>query len=164
MKRLYLVRHAKSDWGRPGLADFDRPLNKRGKKDAPLMGLHLKAVWQVVPDYVLCSTAKRAVSTARRLLKALDCPKDKIVWHERIYSGQAEDVLDLIRGVDDCYDQVMVIGHNPDMTTLINQLANSSIFDMPTCGVVGIDMNIDTWADVVSGNLIFFEAPKTIDS
>ena len=93
MKRLYLVRHAKADSGTYGLDDFDRPLNKRGKKDAPRMGKHLKRVWQVAPDRVLCSTAKRARSTAKRLRKALDISKKQIAWHERIYSGHKDDVL-----------------------------------------------------------------------
>jgi phosphohistidine phosphatase len=164
MKRLYLVRHAKSDWGRPGLADFDRPLNKRGKKDAPLMGKYLKSVWQIEPDLILCSTAKRAKSTAKRLLKAFDYPKNQIAWHERIYSGDADDVLGLIRRVDNGCGQVMLIGHNPDITTLINELTNADIFDVPTCGVAGIDLDIDAWEDIVSGNLVFFEVPKAIDS
>ena len=164
MKRLYLVRHAKSDWGKPGLADFDRPLNKRGKKDAPKMGEHLKSVWQVKPDYVLCSTAKRAQATAKRLLKALEYPKDQIVWQERIYSGHSTDILDLVRRIDSGCEQVMVIGHNPDITELINDLTGSDIFDVPTCGVAGIDLDIDVWQDVASGKLVFFEVPKQIDS
>ena len=162
MKRLYLVRHAKSDWGTYGLADFDRPLNKRGKKDAPRMGKHLKRVWQVAPDRVLCSTAKRARSTAKRLRKALDISKKQIAWHERIYSGHKDDVLDLIRQTDNRHRAVMVIGHNPDMTFLVNQLTGSSIAEVPTCGVAGIDLPIDDWADTTSGDLVFFEVPKSI--
>ncbi len=162
MKRLYLVRHAKSDWSYFGLADFDRPLNKRGKKDAPRMGKHLRRVWQVDPDYVLCSTAKRARSTAKRLRNALKFPKNRIAWRERIYSGDKDDVLDLIRQTDNRYREVMVIGHNPDMTQLVNKLTGSVIANVPTCGVAGIDLPIDDWADVASGNLVFFEVPKSI--
>ena len=162
MNRLYLVRHAKSDWNYPGRADFDRPLNKRGKKNAPRMGKYLRKVQQVAPDYVLCSTAKRARSTAKRLCKALKFPKSRIAWHERIYSGYSEDVLDLVRQIDNRYREVMVIGHNPDMTVLVNQLTGSAIGNVPTCGVAGIDLPIDDWADVSSGDLVFFEVPKSI--
>ena len=162
MKRLYLVRHAKSDWSSFGLADFDRPLNACGKKDAPRMGEHLKRVWQVKPDCVLCSTAKRARSTAKRLRKALGVSKKRIAWHERIYWGHKDDVLDLIRQTDNRHRAVMVIGHNPDMTALVNQLTGSSIANVPTCGVAGIDLPIDDWADTASGDLVFFEVPKSI--
>ena len=161
MKRLYLVRHAKSDWRSFGLDDLDRPLNKRGKKDAPRMGKHLKRVWQVKPDCVLCSTAKRARSTVKRLRKALDISKKQIAWHDSIYSGQKNEVLDLIRQTDNCHRDVMVIGHNPTMTDLVNQLTGSFIC-FPTCGVAGIDLPIDDWADAKSGTLVFFEVPKSI--
>ncbi len=162
MKRLYLVRHAKSDWSYVGLADFDRPLNKRGKRDAPRMGKYLKRVWKVKPDYVLCSTAKRVRSTVKRLRKSLKFSKKRISWHERIYSGHSGDVLDLIRQVDNRYREVMVIGHNPDMTVLVNELTGSTIANVPTCGVAGIDLSIDDWSDAVSGDLVFFEVPKSI--
>jgi len=161
MKRLYLVRHAKSDWGHAGLADFDRPLNKRGEKDAPRMGEHLKLVWDVSPDYVLCSTAKRVRSTAKGLLKAFAYPKDQVAWHDIIYLGHSEDILGLIRQVNDKFENVMLIGHNPDMTSLVNQLTGSQIANVPTCGVAGIHLAIEHWADLVSGDLAFFEVPKS---
>ena len=162
MKRLYIVRHAKSDWSYVGLADFDRPLNKRGRRDSKRMGKYLKRAWKVKPDYVLCSTAKRVRSTVKRLRKSLDFSKKRIVWHERIYSGHSGDVLDLIRQVDNGYREVMVIGHNPDMTVLVNALTGSAIANVPTCGVAGIDLPIDDWSDAVSGDLVFFEVPKSI--
>ena len=162
MKRLYLVRHAKSSWGNPGLTDFDRPLNKRGKRDAPQMGDYLRSFRQVHPDYVLCSTAKRVRSTAKRLLKALAYPKEQVVWDERIYSGHSDDVLAMIRRIDNQYKEVMVIGHNPDMTELANVLTGVHIANMPTCGVAGIDFDIDSWANIRLGNLVFFEVPKSI--
>jgi len=162
MKRLYIVRHAKSDWSYVGLADFDRPLNKRGRRDSKRMGKYLKQAWKVEPDYLLCSTAKRVRSTVKRLRKSLNFSKKRIAWHERIYSGHSEDVLDLIRRVDNRYREVMVIGHNPDMTVLVNQLTGSTIANVPTCGVAGIDLPIDDWSDAVSGDLVFFEVPKSI--
>ena len=162
MKRLYLVRHAKSDWSYAGLADFDRPLNKRGRRDAKRMGKYLKRAWKVEPDYLLCSTAKRVRSTVKRLRKSLNFSKKQIAWHDRIYSGHSGDVLDLIRQVDNQYREVMVIGHNPDMTVLVNEIAGSAIVNVPTCGVAGIDLPIDDWSDAVSGDLVFFEVPKSI--
>jgi len=162
MKRLYLVRHAKSSWSEPGLGDFDRPLNKRGKHDAPRMGEHLRSVRQVHPDYVVCSTAKRVRSTAKRLLKALEYAKERVVWDERIYSGHSDDVLGMIRCIDNEHREVMVIGHNPDMTELAHVLTGAHIANVPTCGVVCIDFDVDSWADVCLGSLVFFEVPKSI--
>ena len=88
--------------------------------------------------------------------------KKRIAWHERIYSGHSGDVLDLIRQVDKRYREVMVIGHNPDMTVLVNELTGSAIANVPTCGIAGIDLPIDNWSDAVSGDLVFFVVPKSI--
>ncbi len=102
MKRVYLVRHAKSDWKRIGLADRDRPLNKRGKRDAPVMGQRL-AARGVKPDLIVTSPAKRARKTAKVFAKELGYPKDEIVVEERVYEGGVEDLWDIIRGTDDTH-------------------------------------------------------------
>jgi len=164
MKRLYLVRHAKSSWANGQQADFDRPLNSRGKKDAPEMGKHLRMRRAVSVDLVLCSTAKRAKATAKRLLKEIQYPIEQVVWKEMIYSGNATDLLILISNVEDHFKSVMVIGHNPDMTDLVNFLSREEIGDMPTCGVFGLAFEVDTWSAIKSerGLKLFYDVPKQL--
>ena len=164
MKRLVLVRHAKSSWANPGLADFDRPLSKRGKRDAPAVGLHLKSQRGIVPDLVLCSTAKRARATAKRLRKALGCPKDRMVWCDGIYGGAAWDLLDLIRAMDDVHETVMLIGHNPDMTDLAEDLSGEAVGNLPTCAAFCVEFDVASWSGVGSenGRQVFYDIPRQI--
>ena len=164
MKTLYLVRHAKSDWSDGTLKDFDRPLNKRGKKDAPQMGLHLKSVRNVALDGVLCSTAKRARSTAKRLLKGLDYSVEDVMWEEGIYWGNTTDLVHLIQQVDAHCNALMLIGHNPYVSDLVGFLQGQEIGDMPTCGVFGLSLDIDAWSEITSGKgkKLFFDCPKQI--
>jgi phosphohistidine phosphatase len=164
MKQLYLVRHAKSSWAEGQQADFDRPLNSRGKKDAPEMGEHLRTRRAVILDLVLCSPAKRAKATAKRLLKGLQYPLGQVVWEARIYSGHTADLLALICSVEDHFKSVMVIGHNPYMTDLVNFLSKEEIGDMPTCGVFGLAFEVDTWSAIKNerGLKLFYDVPKQI--
>jgi len=164
MKRLYLVRHAKSSGADSGMADFDRPLNKRGKRDAPAMGHHLKSLREACPDLVLCSPAERARATSRRLLKALGCPKDRIVWRDGIYGGSTWDLLNLVRTVEDIHGEVMLIGHNPYMTDLAEDLSGEAVGNMPTCAVFCLDFDMVTWSSVGpgSGRKVFYDVPKQI--
>jgi phosphohistidine phosphatase len=164
MKRLYLVRHAKSSWANPGMADFDRPLNKRGKRDAPAMGHHLKSSREVCPDLVLCSPAKRARATSKRLLKALGCTKDRIVWCDGIYGGSTRDLLSLVHAAEEIHVEVMLIGHNPYMTDLAEDLSGEAVGNMPTCAVFCLDFDVATWSLVGpgSGRKVFYDVPKRI--
>ncbi|MGA1196934.1 MAG: SixA phosphatase family protein [Candidatus Latescibacterota bacterium] len=164
MKRLYLVRHAKSSWANGQQADFDRPLNSRGKKDAPEMGEHLRMRRAVTLDLVLCSPAKRAKATAKRLLKELQYPIESVVWDERIYSGNATDLLTLVCGVDYHFKSVMVIGHNPYMTDIVRFLSGEDIDEMPTCGVFGLAFEVDVWSAIKNGRglKLFYNVPKQI--
>lgn len=161
MKTLYLVRHAKSSWGEPGLADFDRPLNKRGEQDAPRMGERLKAMG-VSPDHVVSSPAKRAITTARKVCEALGYPKKRIEQAESIYDARPEDTMAVIHGADPAHDSLMVFGHNPTTTDLANALANADIDNVPTLGVLCITFDTDAWTDILpgKGTLAFFEFPK----
>jgi phosphohistidine phosphatase len=164
MKRLYLARHAKSSWPEGQETDFDRPLSNRGKKDAPAMGELLKATRKVVLDHVLCSPAKRAKATAKRLLKVLDYPLKQVAWEEIIYSGNETDILGLIQGVDDTFLSLMVIGHNPYITDLACSLSGDVIDDMPTCGVFCMALDVASWQAVFqrTGQQLFFDRPKGI--
>ncbi|MDH4021224.1 MAG: histidine phosphatase family protein [Xanthomonadales bacterium] len=160
-KMLYLVRHAKSSWSDSSLSDRDRPLNKRGRRSAPDMGRRLAAQNQL-PDLIISSPAKRANSTARKIAKEVGYDRSKIVTDENMYFSGTGSMLEMLENVDDRYDSVMIVGHNPAMTTLMNMLSGSSVDNMPTCAVALIDFPIMSWSDLHSadGQLLTYDFPK----
>ena len=161
MKRLYLARHAKSSWDYPELSDFERPLNKRGKRDAPFMGKILKDL-RIMPDIIVSSPALRAYFTARIIANRIEYPLDEIVTSETIYEADASELIELIQSVDDEYDSLMLFGHNPSLTETSNFLSDKSLNNIPTSAVVCIEFDVDNWEDVKTdgGKFIFFEYPK----
>ena len=161
MKILYLVRHAKSSWKDLSLADHERPLNKRGKRDAPRMGKRL-AKRGVRPDYILSSPAVRALTTARVIAKKLGCREADVVVNEAVYGAGTSTLHGIIRGIDNRFERAMLVGHNPSFTVLVNQLAGVSIENVPTCGVAVLVFETDNWADVGNGTakLLEFDYPK----
>ena len=161
MKRLYLIRHAKSSWDDPDLADFERPLNKRGKEEAPAMGKRLKKS-KVQPDLILSSPAKRALKTTKIIAKELDFPKKQTVTDEAIYEAGVSALLNVIRNIDDAFQQVLLCGHNPGLTDLAQYLTNVRIDNIPTCGVFCIDFDLQSWKKVTEGKgiFVFFDYPK----
>lgn len=160
-KTLYLVRHAKSSWKDSSLDDADRPLNKRGMRDAPEMGKRLARAG-VRPDLITSSPAVRALTTAQKIAGELGIKKSKIDINEDIYTFNAEGLLEAIRGLDDKQNTVMLVGHNPATTILLNELSGADIDNVPTCGVARLEMNTDSWAQVKSGSaeLVSFDYPK----
>ena len=161
MKRLYLVRHAKSSWEDPSLDDIDRPLNNRGEKNAPEMGERLKKQG-IMPDLLICSPARRAESTAKKIAKKIGYPKNDILINDDLYHGSDAMLINIVKTLDYTADSVMLFGHNPGFTYFANQLCHINISNIPTAGVVAIDFQIDTWSDVESGKgeLVFFDYPK----
>lgn len=161
MKRLTLIRHAKSSWKEQGLADFDRPLNDRGKRDAPLMGRRLAARGRV-PDLVICSPARRAVATIKRIAREAGFPSHRIVEDERVYLAGADELHRIVKEIADSHDDVVLCGHNPGLTEFSNLISSQVIDNIPTCGVVSIAFRLDSWMDVVpgSGELLCFDYPK----
>lgn len=150
MKRLLLVRHAKSSWNHPGLSDFDRPLNAWGERDAPMMAGRLLQRG-MRPERVVASPAKRAKQTAQLLSEGVGVPGECILDDERIYEASPATLLQVIGGFDDAWDFVMLVGHNPAMTSLANALANGVTDNLPTCGMVDISLNLEHWHDIASG-------------
>ena len=146
MKRLILVRHAKSSRDDPSLADRERPLNDRGLRDAPKMGARL-AKRGIRPDLVLSSPAVRALATARLFAKELDYDTDDIVVDERLYAATPDALLEVIRTVDDKPKCVMLFGHNPELSELAHELSGT-IGDLPTCAVVDLSFDIAAWSKV----------------
>lgn len=143
MKTLFLIRHAKSSWDDMTLGDKDRPLNDRGKRDAPRVGKQLSKRG-VKPDLILSSPAARALATAEIIAKALDYKRSAIVVNDRLYAVDADELLDVIRQLDDRAHCVMLVGHNPELTELANRLS-SKVTQLPTCAVAEFTFDSKSW-------------------
>jgi len=146
MKTLFLVRHAKSSRDDPTLPDKERPLNDRGRRDAPRMGERL-AKRDVKPDLILSSPAVRALATAQIVAKKLDYAIKDIVVDERLYGADPNDRLDVIRELGEKPKRVMLFGHNPEFAELAHRLS-TEIAEMPTCAVAEFKFDTKSWSDV----------------
>jgi len=160
MKNLILIRHAKSRWDDPTLNDKDRPLNRRGKLDAPIMGRLLKQKG-LVPDLILASPAKRARKTAVKIAEEVGYPKARIVIRETLYLEGIAALIEIIRALEDDKHRVFLVGHNPELTDLANRLTGSSITNIPTCGIVSVEFPVASWRETTeeTGVLALFERP-----
>lgn len=163
MKRLLLVRHAKSSWDYPMLADFDRPLNPRGRQDAPVMALRLQG--QLTPPFrMITSPAARALTTAQLFAETFEVPESRIGIEARIYEATPGTLLHLINTLDDSDDQVLLFGHNPGFTDVTRLLVDGPLpfIELPTCGVVILGFEQTRWQDIVPGSaeLQGFRYPK----
>ena len=153
-KRLYISRHAKSSWDNPTLSDFDRPLNKRGKRDAPFMAQLLKTKG-VSPQLILSSPAQRAKTTAQIYHEALG---GELRFDRRIYEASPMSLLYLVQEALQDHDSVMLVGHNPGLTELNDMLSDQSIYNIPTAAIVAIDFEDEVAPK--RGKQRFFEYPK----
>jgi phosphohistidine phosphatase len=163
MKTLLVLRHAKSSWDHPQLADHDRPLNRRGKADAPRMGEHLKREG-FVPDLMITSTARRAVQTAT--LVAENCGySEEIVKTRDFYHADPETYFDALRGLRDEIQCAMVVGHNPGMEELVDDITGESVY-LTTANIAVIELPILKWPELdyeTEGRLQYLWRPKEID-
>ncbi|MCI5081007.1 MAG: histidine phosphatase family protein [Saprospiraceae bacterium] len=161
MKSLYLIRHAKSSWENPTLKDFDRPLNPRGQRDAPFMAKLLKGKCPEL-DLIVSSPAKRAYTTASIFADAYHIPLDAIQLEKKIYDAYPEDILEIVNELPKNVKTVLVFGHNPTFTTLANLFSDDYLSNLPTCGIVRIDAEIEDWAafGVASAKMTEFHYPK----
>lgn len=161
MKQLILVRHAKSSWDDPMQKDFDRPLNERGYKDAVAMAKRLVAK-KIEIDAFVSSTANRALTTATYFAEAYGVKKKDIVQKKELYHASSEVLLDVISGIDDALHSVAIFSHNPGITEFATDLTNTSIDNIPTCGIFAIKLSIKHWKDFESGQkkFWFFDYPK----
>ena len=144
MRRLLLVRHAKSSRDDPALADRDRPLNERGLHDAPRMGERL-AKRDLRPDLIVSSPALRALTTARLMAQKLDYDAEAIVVNESVYAATPDALVEVIRALRDEPKCVMLVGHNPEMSELARRWS-SDIDELPTCAVVALRFDIRSWS------------------
>lgn len=160
MKTLLILRHAKSSWKDDDLADHDRPLNKRGKSDAPRMG-ELVRREELQPELILTSSALRARTTAELVLESSGCDAELVVSRD-LYAHYPEAYLDVLVDVDDCYDVVMIVGHNPGVEELV-ELLTGQWERMPTAALVKITLPINSWSELdecVEGDLVDIWLPK----
>ncbi len=162
MKYLYLLRHAKSSWKDLSVSDFDRPLNKRGKKDAPKMGKFLNDR-NVKVDLIISSPAKRTKETSKIIAEGIGY-KNQIIFDENIYEASLEQLLALIKNLNKNLNSVMLVAHNPGLTELANYFVNEDIDNIPTCGIAAIKLE-NGWDEVKQncGKLLFFEYPKKLN-
>lgn len=162
MKTLFIVRHAKSSWKDHSLSDFDRPLNKRGKRDVPDMGARLKSQ-NIIPDLIISSPANRALTAAKGIATQISYPLSHIVESDALYHGSSRNIIKLIAATDDSYDSLMIFGHNPGFTYLINDLTDFYLDNLPTCGICGIEFPIDSWKalPIQKGNKVLYDYPKS---
>jgi len=161
MKSLIIVRHAKSSWDLSTPNDFDRPLNDRGKKDAPAAAKRLVKK-NVEIDAFISSPAKRARKTAKHFIKEYNRGKDEIILVAELYQAHAASFYDVIRNLDDSYNNVAIFSHNPGVTDFVNTLTEVHIDNMPTCGIFAVKCDIDRWADFkdAAKQFWFFDYPK----
>ncbi|HZG24429.1 MAG TPA: histidine phosphatase family protein [Chitinophagaceae bacterium] len=161
MKYLLIVRHAKSSWDNINLDDFDRPLNDRGKRDAPEMAKRL-AKEKVVIESFLSSPAKRAKKTAQVFVHELGGHKDDIIYIDELYNAPAAVFYKVTRSIDPQVNSVAIFAHNPGVTDFVNGLTSVQIDNMPTCGVFAVKIHSDHWEDIESAprEFWFFNYPK----
>jgi phosphohistidine phosphatase len=161
MKTLVIVRHAKSSWDQPGLSDFDRPLNERGKKDAPVMASRLKEKG-IELDYLVSSPAKRAKKTAKYFAEEFRLKKEDIKLVEALYGATQSEFLQAVKEIEDKYDNVALFSHNPGVTDFASSLTNVHVDDMPTCAMFAVQANTDSWIDFmeVEKSFLFFDYPR----
>jgi len=151
MRTLYLIRHAKSSWDNPGLRDFNRPLNDRGQRDAPLMAT-LIAKMDIKPDLLVSSPARRAITTAQFFADALGIADDEVVRNQDIYEAYPQEILRLISELPELAETVFLFGHNPTFTEVANRFTDDFIENIPTCGVVRIESPAESWRSFYEGN------------
>lgn len=158
---LYLVRHAKSSWKDHSLADIDRPLNKRGRRNSPEMGQRLAAQGHH-PDLLISSPANRALTTAYNIARELGIEESDIEIDDELYFSGTGGMLNVLERVDDRYQSVMMFGHNPTMTDLMNRLSGARVYNMPTCAIAIIGLDMASWDMVRSseGTLLGYDYPK----
>ena len=162
MKTLLLLRHAKSSWDDPELADHERPLNKRGKINAPRMGRLLHEL-ELTPDLILSSTARRARQTAE-IVADTSHYQDEVRLDGELYAAPAETIIAVLQGVEDTVSSVMVVAHNPGLEELLEALTGEAS-PLPTAALAQISLPIERWrelSDEVEGRLVNVWRPKDL--
>lgn len=164
MKSLYIVRHAKSSWGDFTLPDFDRPLNDRGKRDAPAMAKRL-IDGKIDIDVFMSSPAKRALKTCKLFCEAYEYDVKDILLYDKLYHAPTPTFYEAVASLPKKFDSAAIFSHNPGITDFVNSLDLSVRIDnMPTCAVFGVRLHADSWKDFADGKkeFLFFNYPKQV--
>jgi phosphohistidine phosphatase len=151
MRNLFIIRHAKSSWDISGLPDAERPLNPRGLQDAPRMAALLKGM-DVRPDLLVSSPARRAISTAVFFADAFGIDRASIEQIDAVYESSPATLQRIISQLPDTAYTVLLFGHNPTITELVNQYSDALIENVPTCGVVCLASTAPSWSELYEGN------------
>jgi phosphohistidine phosphatase len=161
MKTLTIFRHAKSSWDFPDLTDHDRPLNKRGERDAPVMAERLQTAG-IRPSLILSSPAVRAWRTARIVAQQIGYPVEFLQREPGLYHAGVNKLLDIIAVQDDGFNNIVIVGHNPGLTDLANELEPGLTSNIPTAGFAALRIETDDWDLRRRGSvkLMAFEFPK----
>jgi phosphohistidine phosphatase len=162
VKRLLLIRHAKSDWGNPSVRDLDRPLNKRGHAAAPEMAQRM-VKQNIYPELIVSSPALRAFTTAKYFAKAWEMDANNIQTYKTIYEACIKNLLNVVNHFDNRYHTIALFGHNPGLTDFANYLSDVNIYNMPTCSIVMLEFPFEDW-DLVSSStakVLLFDYPKS---
>lgn len=161
MKTLILVRHAKSSWDETGLSDSERPLNERGKKDAPEMAKRLRKKGLQIDRFV-SSPAERAFRTARYFAKEFDVKKGDIQVEKTLYGALPSQFGQVVASLKDDDNMVMFFSHNPGITEYANTLTNVRTDNIPTCGVFAVQAEVESWKDFAKADkkFLFYDYPK----
>lgn len=158
MKTLYMVRHAKSSW-KHDVIDHQRPLKTRGNNDSKLVSEKIKAEINP-PQKIISSDANRALSTARYFKEALNVADKDFTTNHDLYDFSGQNVMRIIKELDDSLDTVMVVGHNHAFTSIANMLGNKYIDNLPTSGFVMIEFDIDSWSKITTGRTMKTVFPR----
>ena len=159
-KKLYVVRHAKSDWSHEGLSDFERPLNERGLRNAPFMADRFAEAGHRL-DFILTSPANRAITTAGYFKRRLGLSDKQWDTERKIYEADSARLISIINRLDNAHNAVMIVGHNPGLSSLVQMLTGEWVV-MSTCSIAEIEVPFDSWAMASEGtcNLLSFDFPK----
>ena len=161
MRRLTLLRHAKSSWEDPSIPDIDRPLNPRGLRNLPDMGRRL-ARREDAPNIIVSSPAVRAITTARGIAREIGYRDDGIIEAPELYMASSPAILSVVTELDDACRHAMLVGHNPGFTDFANSLDEIRIDNMPTAAMLCVDFAVDRWSEIRPEDAVFvyFDYPK----
>ena len=161
MKTLTIVRHAKSSWKDHQLSDRERPLNKRGERDAPVMGQRI-AAHGIRPSQIISSPAVRAWTTARIVAGELGYPLEFLQREDNLYLASLDNILDVVMSQDDGFNSLMLFGHNPGLTQFANYLQPGITNNLPTAGVLSVSFDSEDWNlyERPTTELVLYDFPK----
>lgn len=160
MKTLLFLRHAKSSW-KHDLSDHKRPLKGRGKRDAVLISEHVKSLVNK-PQMMIISDAVRAQMTANYFIEAWKMKKEDVVYNHHLYDFSGQQVMEVIKSIDNSLDRVLIVGHNHAFTSIVNMLGNIYMDNLPTCGFVEIEFPVEEWNKVTNGLTKLIVVPRDL--